>query len=101
MYRLIWWRTVTKNRCKGGRSLATPEEFETQALVAKDVLNWYGKYVTLHKLWHGNVKPSALVAFCGQGGVTEGVVRAGGSVYGQDLRPQPRYKAKYGEHNFS
>ena len=65
------------------------------------MLDWYGNYVRLHRSWHRGITPTALVTFCGEGGVSEGVRRAGGASHGQDIRRRERYERRFGGETFS
>jgi hypothetical protein len=96
---LRWWRPLTSFGCS--RGLARAAAFRDQGRCAEDALCWYRMYVELHRSWHSGRTPTALVTFCGQGGVSEGVRRAGGAAHGQDAVVQPRYTARYGEESFS
>jgi hypothetical protein len=98
---LCWWRPLTVSWCAGGGALAGDAQFQAQAELANEALAWYRQYVELHRSWHSGRTPTALVTFCGQGGVSEGVRRSGGAAHGQDLRPQERYVARYGEEAFT
>ena len=90
MSRLCWWRPVTVFACKGGRMLHGEEAFRQQRSRASEVLRWYSKYTALLRRVESGRTPVALVTFCKQGGVVEGIRRANGAAHGQDLHTQPR-----------
>ena len=95
------WRPVTIFACKGGRELASGDEFLAQKRRAAEVLAWYRQYVELLRRLESGRTPSVVVTFCGQGGVTEGVRRAGGASHGQDWVDQPMYRRRFGEECFT
>ena len=101
MRRLCWWRPVTVFACKGGRMLHGEEAFRQQRKRASEVLRWYSKYTALLRRVESGRTPVALVTFCKQGGVVEGIRRANGAAHGQDLHTQPRYVARYGSETFT
>ena len=85
MPRLCWLRPVTIFACKGGRMLHGEEVFIQQKARAGKVLLWYSKYVALLRRVESGRTPVALVTFCKQGGVVEGIRRANGAAHGQDI----------------
>ena len=87
--------------CRNGLALAGEVKWAEQRVLATQVLKWYENYVYLHRRLHSGRTPSALVTFCGEGGVSEGVRRAGGAAHGQDVREQPRYVQRFGRECFS
>ena len=69
--------------------------------LSREACLWYQNYVALLRRLRSGRRPCAVVGFCGQGGVTEGIRRANGVSHGQDIRPQPRYLRRYGEECFT
>eukprot|EP00966_Prymnesium_polylepis_P205680 4766122-Prymnesium_polylepis.1 len=61
-----------------GQNLAPESMFVRQQEKAAEVLAWYRQYVELLRRLRSGRTPSAVVGFRGQGGVSEGVRRAGG-----------------------
>ena len=96
-----WWRPVEVFACLGGINLASEGAFEEQSRLASQALSWYRNYVYLLRRLDSGRTPTALVTFCGQGGTSEGVKRAGGAAHGQDVRDQPRYRVRFGPDNFT
>ena len=92
---LVIRRPPTVFGCKNGLELASDEEFDEQRRKALEVTAWYEQYVSIHRRLHSGRTPTALVTFCGEGGVVEGVRRAGGAAHGQDLRPMPKFVERY------
>ena len=86
--------------CPGG-NLEGESAFSTQASLAARATGWYRHYVSLLRRLTSGHTPVALVTSCGQGGVVEGVRRAGGASHGQDRSDQPRYRSRYGSETFS
>ena len=101
MVGLCWYRPRERWACDGGLNLASEERIGVQVARSRAVLDWYGNYVLLLRRLSSGKRPTALVTYCGQGGVSEGVRRAHGGCHGQDLRPQPRYTARYGDRSFT
>ena len=87
--------------CQGGAALATKEDFAAARRRAREACAWYQNYVALLRRLQSGRTPSAVVGFCGQGGVTVGIRRANGVSHGQDIRAQPRYVRKFGAERFS
>lgn len=94
-------RPPTVFGCKNGLLLSTAAEIQAQKERAARVLAWYSNYVRLHKRLHSSRTPTSLVLFCGEGGVSEGIRRAGGASHGQDIRVQPNFEARFGRECFS
>ena len=89
-----------RHRCGGGANLATPADFEAQRERAEKMLQWYELYVTILKRLQDGITPMVLNSFCGGGGSSEGVRRAGGVSVGLDSEPQADYARKFGEQTF-
>ena len=98
---MLFYRPVTRFACMDGQNLAPEGMFVQQQEKAAKVLAWYRQYVELLRLLRSGRTPSAVVGFSGQGGVSEGVRRAGGASHGQDIREQLRYLARFGPETFS
>ena len=96
MGHLAWWRPVTYFACLGGTNLAPEAHFESQRARAAEVLAWQRNYVELLRRLRSGRTPTAVVGFGGQGGVSEGVRRAGGAAHGQDIVDQPNYRRRFG-----
>ena len=79
--------------CPGG-NLDGEAAFSAQAGLAAQATGWYRHYVSLLRRLTSGHTPVALVTSCGQGGVVEGVRRAGGASHGQDRSDQPRYRSR-------
>ena len=98
---LVFARPVTRFGCCNGLALASWAAIRSQRLVSNRVVAWYSNYVRLHRRLHSGKTPTALVPFCGEGGSSEGIRRAGGASHGQDLRAKPAYVARFGAEAFS
>ena len=98
---LCFYRPIVGFACMGGSNLASESDFVKQRKVADEVLAWYRQYVELLRRLRSGRTPTAVVGYCGQGGVSEGVRRAGGASHGQDIRGQPKYEARFGSETFS
>ena len=98
---LVLLRPVTTFACRGGMNNAPLIAFEGQKHRGLAACGWYENYARLLQKLTSGVVPSALVLFCGQGGVTEGVRQAGGASHGQDLHPQPMYVSRFGDTTFT
>ena len=98
---LVLYRPATTFGCRSGLNLAPRSAIAAQRERAGEVLRWYSNYVRLHRRLHRGRVPTALVTFCGEGGVSEGVHRAGGAAHGQDRRAMPRYEARFGKGHLS
>ena len=96
-----WFRPVEVWACKGGQNLVDEAAFEAQVARSRDAILWYRHYVSLLRRLCSGRTPAALVTYCGQGGVSEGVKRAGGAAHGQDIRAMPRYARRFGPECFS
>lgn len=99
--RLCFYRRNPVPACMDGRNLAGLDEFEAQRERFRQASAWYFNYVRLLKARSSGRTPSAVVTFCKQGGVSEGIRRGGGAVHGQDLTEQPRYRARFGQDSFT
>ena len=95
------WRPHTVFGCAGGQNLAEESDFLAVKKEAEMATAWYQNYVLLLKRLDLGRTPTALVGYCGQGGVTEGVRRANGASHGIDIRDQERYRRKYGAETFT
>ena len=94
----VWVRRL--HRCQGGKNLADDGEFKRQQQRAEEMLQWYEQYVAIVKRARSGVTPMVLSSFCGGGGSSEGVKRAGGCSVGLDSEDQPDYKRRFGEQTF-
>ena len=101
MRSLCVFRPTVVFGCQGGAALATKEDFAAARQRAREACAWYQNYVALLRRLQSGRTPSAVVGFCGQGGVTVGIRRANGVSHGQDIRAQPRYVRKFGAERFS
>jgi hypothetical protein len=88
-------------RCGGGKNLASDEQFEEQRERAERVLDWYRQYVQLLRRLQSGVTPTVVDVFCGGGGSSEGVRRAGGASHGIDVEAQPDFVRRFGSTSFS
>ena len=101
MVGLIISRPVTTFACRGGMNNAPERVFEEQRLRGLAACGWYENYARLLQKLSSGAVPTALVTFCGQGGVSEGIRQGGGSSHGQDLHLQPAYVARFGGSTFT
>ena len=97
----ILYRPPCVYGCRNGLALASKDEMAAQAMRSSKVVEWYENYVRIHRRMHSGKTPSALVSYCGEGGVSEGIRRAGGAAHGQDLREQLKYVRRFGQECFS
>lgn len=95
------WRPHTIFACRDGRQMADASDFAAQRARASRVLSWYRQYTLLLRRLSSGRTPVALVTYCGQGAVAEGIRRGGGGVHGQDVRPMERFERRFGPECFS
>ena len=98
MAALRWSRSY---RCGGGANLASEAEFAAQRERAERVLDWYRQYVQLLRRLMSGATPTVVDAFCGGGGSSEGVRRAGGASHGVDLEAQADFVRRFGSTSFT
>lgn len=94
-------RLTRSYRCGGGANLASEEEFRAQRERAERVLDWYRQYVQVLRRLQSGTTPSIVDAFCGGGGSSDGVRRAGGASHGVDLEAQADFVRRFGSTSFS
>ena len=87
-------------RCGGGANLATESEFAEQRERAEQVLDWYRQYVQVLRRLQSGVTPTVVDAFCGGGGSSDGVRRAGGASFGIDSAEQSDFMRRFGSTSF-
>ena len=93
-------RPVETRTCCHGQNLAGPSDFACQAEVAADFLRWQAQYVHLLRRVESGRQPLVLDLFCGGGGSSEGVRRAGAAPMGMDDTDQPHFRVKFGTDRF-
>ena len=70
------WRPVIRYACGGGTNLASDAAFDAQRRLAERVLLWYRQYPDLLRKLSKRA-PAVVDLFCGGGGCSEGIRRAG------------------------
>ena len=102
---IVRWLVATRfrssTRCGGGQNLARDAEFDAQRARAEEVLDWYRQYVQLFRRLRSGVTPTIVDDFCGGGGASEGVRRAGGASHGIDLADQADFVRRFGSTSFT
>ena len=93
-------RLTRSYRCGGGANLATEAEFTAQRERAERVIDWYRQYVQLLRRLQSGVTPTVVDDFCGGGGSSEGVRRAGGASIGLDVEEQSDFVRRFGSTSF-
>ena len=93
-------RLTRSYRCGGGANLASDAEFAAQRERAEHVLDWYRQYVQLLRRLQSGTVPTVVDAFCGGGGSSDGVRRAGGASYGLDAAEQVDFQRRFGSTSF-
>ena len=93
-------RLTRSYRCGGGANLADESEFAEQRARAARLLDWYRQYVQLLRRLQSGVTPTVVDDFCGGGGSSEGVRRAGGASIGLDLEEQADFVRRFGSTSF-
>ena len=91
------WRPVCRTQCTDG--IATEEDFAAQRRRSDRVLAWYRQYGELLRKLLGRT-PEVVDLFCGQGGSSEGIRRAGLAPFGVDSTAQPQYERRFGADRF-
>ena len=91
------YRPTSRTRCTDG--IARAEDFDAQRRRARRVLMWYRQYSELLRKLTGR-QPEMVDLFCGEGGVSEGIRRAGLASTGVDLNDMPRFRARFGSERF-
>ena len=98
---LLWMCGAARpHRCGRGENLAGAPEFEAQRARAEACLDWYAHYPAVLRRLQSGVTPMVTQTFCGGGGSTEGVRRAGGASVGVDLRHQSDFVRRLGAEAF-
>ena len=92
------WRPVCRTQCTDG--IASPADFDAQRRRAGRVLAWYRQYGELLRKLMGRA-PEVVDLFCGQGGSSEGIRRAGLAPVGLDMSAQPQYSNRFGAERFT
>ena len=87
------YRPVHRTRCTDG--IASESDFSEQRRRARRVLMWYRQYAELLRKLQGR-QPELVDLFCGEGGVSEGIRRAGLSPNGVDAKDMPKYRDRFG-----
>ena len=87
------YRPVHRPRCTDG--IASEADFAEQRRRARRVLMWYRQYAELLRKLQGR-QPELVDLFCGEGGVSEGIRRAGLSPNGVDAKDMPKYRERFG-----
>ena len=87
------YRPVHRTRCTDG--IASEADFAEQRRRARRVLMWYRQYAELLRKLQGR-QPELVDLFCGEGGVSEGIRRAGLSPNGVDAKDMPKYRDRFG-----
>ena len=95
------WRPADMPSCSNGLSLADPSSFTSQAELAAHCFRWQSQYVRILQRIESGRQPLVLDLFCGGGGSSEGVRRAGGASMGVDDSDQPSFRAKFGSSCFT
>ena len=91
-----------QHRCGGGANLATEGEWDRQKQIGHDCLEFYSTYVKILARLQKGSAIGVLHSFCGGGGSTEGVKRAGGPVgQGIDNAEQVAYQTRFGSECFT
>ena len=91
------YRPVHRPRCTDG--IASEDDFAAQRRRARRVLMWYRQYAELLQKLLGR-QPELVDLFCGEGGVSEGIRRAGLTPTGVDMKDMPRYRNRFGLDRF-
>merc|ERR1712091_466954 len=94
-------RLTRSHRCGGGANLASEDEFAAQRARAERVLDWYRQYVQLLRRLQSGVTPTVVDDFCGGGGSSDGVRRAGGASFGIDAEAQSDFVRRFGVSSFT
>ena len=94
-------RLTRSHRCGGGANLASEAEFVAQRERAERVLDWYRQYVQVLRRLQSGVTPTIVDGFCGGGGSSEGVRRAGGASFGLDQEEQADFVRRFGSTSFT
>ena len=98
--RFAVWRPVTRYACGGGANLASDAAFDAQRRLAERVLLWYRQYPDLLRKLSKRA-PAVVDLFCGGGGCSEGIRRAGMTTCGLDSEMQEDYVRRFGDDAFT